>query len=108
MSHHLAVVLVDPEQSEEEIEHQANSLLYPHSNVGDPEKEDFKCDGWVIGGRFDGQIYGARPEYGLSPKEFQKRYGFDVLKAESNIRAVSSIPESFLQNINVVVDRTGV
>ena len=107
MSHYLTVVLADPEQSEEEIERQVDRLLLPHSNVDDPEKEGYKCDGWVIGGRFDGQIYGAPPEHHLSPDFFQRRYGFDVVKAGANIRAVSTIPESFLPNLHVIVDPTG-
>lgn len=107
MSHYLTVVLTDPGQSEEEIEHQVDHLLLPHSNVGHPDKEDCKCDGWTIGGRFDGQIYGASPEHNLLPQDFQRRYGLDVVKSESNIRGVSEIPDSFLSNIDVVVDPTG-
>jgi hypothetical protein len=52
-----------------------------------------KCDGYVIGGRYDGQLFGAEPRYNLTPAEFQERYGLDVLKEEDNIRASSEVPE---------------
>lgn len=52
----------------------------------------FKCDGYVVGGRFDGQIYGAEPVYNLTPAEFQRRYGLDVIKPEDNLRAAAEVP----------------
>jgi len=55
-----------------------------------------KCDGYVIGGRYDGQLFGAGPEYGLTPAEFQGRYGLDVLKDENNIRPASEVPEGLI------------
>jgi len=51
-----------------------------------------KFDGCVIGGRFDGQLRGAEPTYNLTPAEFQRRYGFDVLKDEDNISVASEVP----------------
>jgi hypothetical protein len=55
-----------------------------------------KCDGYVIGGRYDGQLFGARPEYDLTPAEFQKRYGLDVVKDEANVRPASEVPEGLI------------
>lgn len=107
MSHYLTVVLTDSGLSEDDIDREVDRLLRPHSNLDDPEKDDFKCDGWIIGGRYDGQIFGAPPEYSLSPSEFQKRYGFDVVKAGSNVRPVAELSDSFHKEIAVVVDPTG-
>ena len=56
------------------------------------ENPQAKFDGFVIGGRFDGQLFDAEPMYNLTPAEFQQRYGLDVLRDEDNIRAASEVP----------------
>ena len=93
MSHFLTFVLVG--RGEADAARRVRELMGPyfaHDGVyasGDPRA---KCDGYVIGGRYDGQLFGAKAEYGLTPAEFQERYGLDVLKDENNIRPASEVP----------------
>ena len=94
MSHFLTFVFVG--RGEADVAGRARELMGPYfapeglySSDGTPTK----CDGYVRGGRYDGQLFGAEPEYDLTPEEFQKRYGFDVVKDENNVRAASEVPE---------------
>lgn len=97
MSHFLTFVLVG--QGEADVAGRVRELMEPYfapdgmyASGGAPSK----CDGYVIGGRFDGQLFGAEPEYNLTPAEFQERYGLDVLRDEENIRAASEVPEGLV------------
>lgn len=93
MSHFLTFVLVAP--GEADVARRAREMLEPYFApeglyaVANPSA---KFDGFIIGGRFDGQLFGAEPEYNLTPAEFQKRYGLDVLRDEQNVRAASEVP----------------
>lgn len=93
MSHFLTFVLVG--RGEADVVGRVHELMRPYFapdgvySSGDPRA---KCDGYVIGGRYDGQLFGAEPTYNLTPAEFQGRYGPDVLKDEENIRAASEVP----------------
>lgn len=92
MSHFLTFVLVGA--AEPDPARRARELLAPYlaaepEGPGDPPA---KFDGYVVGGRFDGQLYGAAPEYGLTPAEFQRRYGLDVLSDADNIRPAREVP----------------
>lgn len=69
-----------------------------------PENPRAKCDGYVIGGRYDGQLFGAEPEYNLTPLEFQERYGLDVLKDEKNIRPASEVSDGLVPYALVTPD----
>lgn len=94
MSHFLTFVLVPP--GEPDAARRAREMLLPYfapDGPYSPENPSAKCDGFVVGGRFDGQLYGAEPEYNLTPAEFQKRYGLDVLRDEQNVRAASEVPD---------------
>ena len=97
MSHFLTFVFVAREESD--VERGVSELMGPYSA---PEgacpsgNTRAKCDGYVIGGRYDGQLFGAEPEYGLTPAEFQGRYGLDVLKDENNVRPASEVPEGLV------------
>ena len=97
MSHFLTFVLVGREESD--VERRVRELMGPYfaaEGVYASGGGRAKCDGYVIGGRYDGQLFGAEAEYGLTPQEFQKRYGFDVLKDENNVRAASEVPEGLV------------
>jgi hypothetical protein len=93
MSHFLTFVFIARKESE--VERKVRELMGPYFAAdgvymsGDARA---KCDGYVIGGRYDRQLFGAEPEYGLTPSEFQGRYGFDVLKEEENVRPASEVP----------------
>jgi hypothetical protein len=63
---------------------------------GDNLSTKTKCDGFVIGGRYDGVIWGKEQHYNLSPTEFQKRYGFDVIRTEDNIRLISELVDDLV------------
>jgi hypothetical protein len=97
VSHFLAFVFVSREYGD--VARRVRELMGPYFapdgvySSGEPRA---KCDGYVIGGRYDGQLYGAKPEYGLTPGEFQERYGLDVLKDEENVRAASEVPEGLV------------
>lgn len=93
MSHFLTFVLVA--RGEADVAARVRELMRPYfaaDGVHAPGGTFAKCDGYVIGGRYDGQLFGAEPEYNLTPKEFQGRYGLDVLKDEDNVRAASEVP----------------
>ena len=97
MSHFLTFVLVG--RGEADVAGRVRELMGPYFapggvySSGEPRA---RCDGYVIGGRYDGQLYGAEAEYGLTPDEFQRRYGLDVVKAENNVRAASEVPEGLI------------
>ncbi|HEX8354147.1 MAG TPA: hypothetical protein VF611_14665, partial [Pyrinomonadaceae bacterium] len=94
MSHFLTFVLVGP--GEADAVRRAHELLAPYfaaDGAGDAGDRSAKFDGCVVGGRFDGQLFGAEPMYNLTPAEFQRRYGMDVLRDEDNIRPASEVPD---------------
>lgn len=65
---------------------------------------DAKCDGWRIGGSYDGAIFGAVQQHNLTPSEYQARYGFAVVKPENNIRPVAALPPDLLPYAIVTPD----
>jgi hypothetical protein len=94
VSHFLTFVIVDA--AADDAARRARELLAPYfapGGTGDPSIPSAKFDGYVVGGRFDGQLYGAEPMYNLTPAEFQKRYGLDVLRDDDNVRAASEVPD---------------
>ena len=94
MSHFLTFVLIG--RGEADVAGRVRELMRPHfapDGTCSPGAPLAKCDGYVIGGRYDGQLFDAEPEYNLTPKEFQERYGPDVLKDEDNVRAASEVPK---------------
>ena len=96
MSHFLTFVLVSG--GEADAAGRADALMEPYFAPGGmyPSGAFAKCDGYVVGGRYDGQLFGARPEYNLTPAEFQARYGLDKLRDEDNIRPASEVPEGLV------------
>lgn len=93
MSHFLTFVLVG--SGEADVAGQVRKLMGPYfapDGVYTSGAARAKCDGYVIGGRYDRQLFGADPEYNLTPAEFQERYGLDVLRDENNIRPASEVP----------------
>jgi hypothetical protein len=97
MSHFLTFVFVG--RGEADVAGRVRELMGPYfaaDGVDPSDGRPAKCDGYVIGGRYDGQLFGAGAEYNLTPAEFQERYGFDVLKDENNLRAASEVPEGLV------------
>lgn len=96
MSHFLTFVLVAPDEAD--IEHRVNDLVDPYFDRESAERpeEQIKCDGFVIGGRYDREIFGVAPMYNLTPPEFQKRYGLDVIKIEDNVRPAPDVPTELI------------
>lgn len=97
MSHFLTFVLVG--RGEADVARRVRELMGPYfapDGIYSSGKPGAKCDGYVIGGRYDGQLFGAEAEYDLTPAEFQRRYGLDVLKDEANVRPASEVPEGLV------------
>jgi hypothetical protein len=93
LSHFLTFVLVG--RGEADAARRVRELMGPYfapDGLYTPGGTGAKCDGYVIGGRYDGQLFGAEAEYDLTPAEFQKRYGLDLLKDAENVRAASEVP----------------
>ena len=97
MSHFLTFVFVSP--NEANIEQRVNELVDPYFDNEDREEspdDQIKCDGFVIGGRYDQEIFGVEPRYNLTPPEFEKRYGLDVIRVEDNVRPARDIPKKLV------------
>jgi hypothetical protein len=67
-------------------------------------KPDARCDGFVVGGRYDGIIWGKEQHHNLKPDEFQRRYGLDVVQAADNVRPVSTLVPDLLPYAIVTPD----
>jgi hypothetical protein len=109
MSHFLTLVLVggaepDPARKSHELMMPYFEFDVDNDDEDDEDGEDdednpltkAKCDGFVIGGRYDGAIWGKEQHYNLSPTEFQKRYGFDVIRTDDNIRPISELVDDLV------------
>lgn len=97
MSHFLTFVIVGREEAD--VEQKARDLLKPYfdrEGAGVSGNPLAKCDGFTIGGQYDGQIFGALPMYNLSPEEYQQRYGLDVVKPLDNIRPAKEVPRTLV------------
>lgn len=103
MSHFLTFVLVS--QEEVDVQQKAHDLLWPYfvSDLANRNPKS-KCDGFIIGGRYDQEIFGVEPMYNLTPPEFQKRYGMDVVKPEDNIRPAAEVPKELVPYAIVTPD----
>ncbi|MBE9098784.1 hypothetical protein [Vacuolonema iberomarrocanum] len=114
MSHLLVLVIVEriPPHPYAQAQVQVKELLSPYFRRGGydpslPNSHLYKCDGWGIGGRYDGLIFGKEQHYNLTPFEYRKRYGWDVIKPEDNIRSVSEVPKDMIQHIDALVTPDG-
>ncbi len=97
MSHFLAFVIVG--RDGRDIARRVDELLDPYFGTELPDGSPnprYKFDGCAIGGRFDGQIHGAEPMYNLTPAEFQRRYGLDVIRESDNVRAAAEVPADLI------------
>jgi len=103
MAHFLALVLVDAADPDPA----ARALLVMRrywDESGEGDNPDAKCDGFVVGGRFDGIIWGKEQHYNLKPHEFQQRYGLDVVRPEDNVRPVPALVPDLLPYAIVTPD----
>lgn len=97
MSHFLTFVFVSPDETN--IERRVNELVDPYFDHEEREvtnEDQIKCDGFVIGGRYDREIFGVEPMYNLTPPEFEKRYGLDVIRIEDNVRPAPEVPRKLV------------
>lgn len=111
MAHFLTLVLVDPADPQPAA-HAERLMMRYWSDVLVDEDEDEddeaggagdagdgrgtgrvspKCDGFTVGGRYDGLIWGKEQHYNLTPAEFRRRYGLDVVRPEDNVRPVPQL-----------------
>jgi hypothetical protein len=120
MSHFLTLVLVggaepDPARKSHELMMPYFEFDVDNDDEDDEDGEDdednpltkAKCDGFVIGGRYDGAIWGKEQHYNLSPTEFQKRYGFDVIRTDDNIRPISELVDDLVAYAIITPDGKG-
>jgi hypothetical protein len=92
MSHFLTFVFVSPDETN--IEQRVNQLVDPyfaHEDREDIDEDQIKCDGFVIGGRYDQEILALDPRHNLTSPEFEKRYGLDVIRIEDNVRPAPDV-----------------
>ena len=90
MAHFLVLVLIDAADPDPAARARLVMRRY-WDESGDADNPDAKCDGFVVGGRYDGIIWGKEQHYNLKPHEFQQRYGLDVVRPEDNIRPVPEL-----------------
>lgn len=88
MAHFLTLVLVDG--SGMNPVRRAHERMMPYFDR-DMETPESMCDGFVVGGRYDGVIWGKEQHYNLTPEQHQARYGLDVVKPEDNVRPVAEL-----------------
>ncbi|MEH1948614.1 MAG: hypothetical protein V7K77_16925 [Nostoc sp.] len=90
MSHFLTLVIVD--RTEPNPSKKAKELMLPYFETDEDNPSlQAKCDGFAIGGQYDGIIWGKEQHYNLNPEEFQHRYGLDIVQSEDNIRPISAL-----------------
>src|ERR1044071_8052428 len=97
MSHFLTFVVVGCEAAD--AARRVHELMSPYFAPDGPYSSGnprARCDGYVIGGRYHGQLFGAEAEYDLTPDEFRRRYGLEVVKDEENVRGASEVPEGLV------------
>ena len=97
MSNFLTFVFVSPDEAN--IEQRVNALVDPYLYYEDREpidEDQIKCYGFVIGGRYDQEIFGVEPMHNLAPPEFEKRYGLDVIRIEDNVRPAPEVPRKLI------------
>jgi hypothetical protein len=104
MSHFLTLVIVDP--TEPNLGAKAEELMMPYFDPGEDDipSPQRKCDGFVIGGQYDGIIWGREQHYNLRPEEYKRRYGLDVVQVEDNIRPISALVPELLSYAIVTPD----
>jgi hypothetical protein len=104
MSHFLTLVIVDP--TEPNPGEKAEELIMPYFDPGEDDIPSLqgKCDGFVIGGQYDGIIWGKEQHYNLHPEEYKRRYGLDVVQVEDNICPISAIVPELLSYAIVTPD----
>lgn len=98
MAHFMVLVLVDAHAADPGAV--AEEAMEPYFGEGG------KTDGFVIGGRYDGVVKGQEQEFNLTPAEFQRRYGLDVVRPDNNIVPVATLPASLLPLALVTPDGT--
>ena len=70
------------------------------------DKPDAKCDGFVIGGRFDGEVWDKPQAYDLSPADYEARYGLDKIRSEDNVRPVDALRDELVPFAVITPDGT--
>jgi hypothetical protein len=88
MAHFLAIVLVEPGGPEPAAAAEARMMPYFDRDLLGPAA---RCDGFTVGGQYDGELWGREQHHTLAPAEFRARYGLDVVRPEDNIRPVAAI-----------------
>ncbi|WP_214417006.1 hypothetical protein [Sphaerisporangium fuscum] len=108
MAHFLALVLVDETESDPIARAERMMMAFWAPDFVDDETglelPNVKCDGFTVGGRFDGVIWGKEQHHDLAPQEYQRRYGLDVVRPEDNLRPVRELVPDLLPYALVTPD----
>jgi hypothetical protein len=110
VTHWLTLVLVpgdEPDPAARATELMKHYWIVDLADRYDGVKPWAKCDGFVIGGQYDGVIWGKAQHYNLKPHEYQARYGFDVVKDEDNIRPVSALAPVEVMGVGAIITPDG-
>jgi hypothetical protein len=113
MAHFLALVLVEAGDPDPIARAERMMAAYWVADLADrARKPEARCDGFVVGGRYDGIIWGKEQHHDLSPDEFRRRYGLDVVRPEDNVRPVAQLvpellPYAIVTPVGGWVDRGG-
>ncbi|MBW4617715.1 MAG: hypothetical protein KME21_31900 [Desmonostoc vinosum HA7617-LM4] len=103
MSHFLTLVIVDRTESNPGKKAEELMMQYFEADEDNPSLQA-KCDAFVIGGRYDGVIWGKEQHYNLNPQEFQRRYGLDNVQLEDNICPISTLAPDLVSYAIVTPD----
>ena len=103
MSHFLLFVLVERDPTAKhwratpvhEHRRRLHELMARHFAREPANKPGCTCDGYVVGGWYDGVLHGKPQEHGLTVEGVRRRFGvaFEKVSFEDNIRPVDEIPE---------------
>lgn len=102
MAHFLALVLVD--RSGPHPVRRARALMLSHFAPDLGDEPSARCDGFVVGGRYDGDLWGKEQQFHLTPAQHEARYGLDVVEEKDNVRPVAELREGLVPHAIVTDD----
>jgi hypothetical protein len=102
MAHFLTLVLVDA--AETEPARRGYELMASYFDALGEAQPPYKFDACVIGGLFNGLMKRKPQHYNLTPHEYQKRDGLEVITEEANMGWVADLPSEVIPDAIVTPD----
>jgi hypothetical protein len=93
MSHFFVCVIVPPET--EHIEDKVAELLAPYDENGEWSRNGSRWDWWVIGGRWDGELFTEQELPRMDDGQGGFNFGEEFHQLKRNSRPVSQLNEDF-------------